>query len=193
MIAIGKALVSTEVLERKFVCDLKACKGACCVEGVNGAPLTEQEQKQLKEAYPAFESYITEEGKAAVAEQGHFVEIKKDGTVNTPLMDGKACAYTVFENSVASCGIEKAWADGKTDFRKPVSCHLYPIRITSYTEYEAVNYEEWDICNAACVLGERLKVPVYEFTKDALIRKYGEEWYDELKEIAEAWQANQED
>lgn len=185
MIQIDDQLISLEVIEEAFVCDLNACKGACCVEGDAGAPLTDEEVSILEKEYPNFQSYIREEGKASVVEQGTSVK-DTDGEWFTPLRDGKECAYTVFdEKGTAMCGIELAWKDGKTSFRKPISCHLYPIRTKQYKDFEAINYERWNICSAACSLGKELKVPVFKFTKDALIRKYGEQWYAALEEASE--------
>ena len=185
MIQIDDQLISLEVIEEAFVCDLNACKGACCVEGDAGAPLTDEEVKIIEEEYPKFKSYIRAEGQAAVSKQGTSVK-DSDGEWVTPLRDGKECAYTVFdEKRRAMCGIEMAWKEGKTSFIKPISCHLYPIRTKRYSEFEAVNYERWNICSPACSLGKELKVPVFKFTKDALIRKYGEQWYAGLEEVAE--------
>lgn len=182
MIQIDKALISLDVLEEGFVCDLNACKGACCVEGDAGAPLTEEEVVILRNEYPKFKEFLRPEGIASVEAQGTSVSDEHDGQPVTPLRDGKECAYTLFsEDGTAMCGIEKAWQAGKTTFRKPISCHLYPIRITMMKDLEALNYERWSICSAACTLGRSLKVPVYKFTKEALIRKYGEAWYDELE------------
>lgn len=188
MIEIDGKIISGEVFERQFVCNLKACKGICCVEGDAGAPLLPEETEILEKIYPDIESFLAEDGKAAIAEQGTSVTDSFDGEPVTPLVDGAHCAYTVFEaDGTAACGIENAWKAGKTDFRKPISCHLYPIRIKSYPEFDAVNYDHWSICDAACRLGESLQVPVYEFLKEALIRKYGEEWYEKLAEAAIWW------
>lgn len=186
MIQHGKTLIGEEVLEKSFVCDLNACQGACCVEGDAGAPLLNEELNELDEAWKVVKPYLSEEGVRAIEEQGKYIE-DWDGEYVTPLIKGKECAYTVFENGMALCGIEKAFNDGKTNFRKPISCHLYPIRIKSYESFDAVNYDKWSICSAACVLGEQLKVPVFRFAKDALIRKYGQTWYDELEELYRAW------
>src|SRR6185503_10924116 len=128
MLAIGETLVSEEILEKKFVCDLTACKGACCVKGDYGAPLEDGELAVLDAIYPAVKPYLTPSGIDALEKQGHYVRYSKKEWV-TPLVKGRECAYTVFDNGVAKCGIEKAWLDGKIDFQKPVSCHLYPIRI----------------------------------------------------------------
>jgi len=186
MIQHGKTLIGEEVLEKSFVCDLNACQGACCVEGDAGAPLLDDELHELDQAWSVVKPYLSKEGIEAIEAQGKYIE-DWDGEYVTPLIKGKECAYTVFENGMALCGIEKAFNDGKTKFRKPISCHLYPIRIKSYESFDAVNYDKWSICSAACVLGEQLKVPVFRFAKDALIRKYGQRWYDELEELYRAW------
>jgi len=184
MIQIDDKIVSLEVIQEAFVCDLNACKGACCVEGDSGAPLLDEEVELIKESFEVVAPYLPEAGRAAIEAQGTSV-IDDDGDVVTPLRDGKECAYTVFdEKGTAMCGIELAWKDGKTPFRKPVSCHLYPIRTKRYKDFEAVNYERGGICSAACTLGAELKVPVYRFAKDALIRKYGLAWYNALDEVA---------
>jgi hypothetical protein len=118
-----------------------------------------------------------------VAEQGKSVQGL--GELETPLINGKECAYTVFEtDGTASCGIEKAYLDGKIEWKKPISCHLYPIRIAKYSSFEALNYDRWSICSDACALGEELKVPVFRFLKEPLIRKYGVDFYNELEAIA---------
>lgn len=184
MIQIGRTLVSEDLLEREFVCNLSKCKGACCVEGDAGAPLLESETAILDSIRSAVEPYLRPEGVEALNKIGNW-EHDNDGDLVTPLIDGKECAYTIFlEDGTASCGIEKAWRDGAVDFKKPISCHLYPVRITRYKSFEAVNYHSWNICSPACALGEELKVPVYSFLKDALTRNYGEEWYSELEDVA---------
>lgn len=183
MIPIGKTLVSDEVISNRFVCDLKKCKGACCIEGESGAPLEKEELKLIEESYPAVKPFLTADGIKAIEEKGLYL-IDDDGDFVTPLIgEGGACAFTVFENGIAACGIEKAYNEGKIPFRKPVSCHLYPVRITAYKNYDAVNYHEWEICSPACKLGKKLSVPVFRFVKDALIRKYGQAWYDELEQM----------
>ena len=189
MISIGETLISEDLFEKQFVCDLTACKGACCVEGDAGAPLDAQEVAILQREYPKIKDYLRPEGIKAIEEQGTHVIDELDGEPVTPLVNDAECAYVVFdEKGTTLCGIEKAWKEGKTDFRKPVSCHLYPVRVQKYSSFEAVNYHKWQICSAACSLGEELKVPVYRFTKDALIRKYGSEWYQDLERAAELWE-----
>lgn len=187
MIVIGGHLVSQELLEKRFVCDLQACKGACCVLGDSGAPLQEHEVGLLEEDWDSIKPFIPPDGVNEIEEWGNFV-VDADGDLVTPLVNGKHCAYAVFDKQgMASCGIELAWKAGKTSLRKPISCHLYPVRITKLYDRDAINYHAWDICKPACTCGERLQVPVYRFLKEALIRKYGEAWYAELDEVATAY------
>ena len=181
MIAIGNTLVSEDVIEKQFVCDLNACKGACCVKGDYGAPLEEEELAAIDSVYEKVKPYLRKEGIEAIEKQGKYLLYEKKEWV-TPLVKGKECAYTVFEDGTAKCGIEKAYYDGKIDFKKPVSCHLYPIRITKQRNgMDAINYDRWNICNPACKLGKSLQVPVFKFLKDSLVRKYGEDWYKQLE------------
>ena len=187
MIFIGEVLISEEVLERKFVCNLTACKGACCWEGDFGAPLEDEEVPVLEQIYEHVKPYMTEAGRKVVAGQGVAVLYKDNNEFGTPLVNGGPCAYMVFDKGgVAKCAIEQAYLDGKIDFPKPVSCHLYPIRVTrnGRAGFEALNYDEWDICSAACEKGEREQVAVYEFVRGGLIRKYGSEFYEELDAAA---------
>lgn len=184
MLAIGNTLVSEDLLEKKFVCDLSACKGACCVKGDFGAPLETDELPVLDEIYDKVKPFLSDKGIQAIEKQGKYLEHEKDEWV-APLIGGKECAYVLFENGIARCGIEKAYNAGAVNFRKPVSCHLYPVRVTHNKDYDAVNYNEWSICNPACTLGESLKVLVYKFLETSLVRKYGREWYDQLCEAAE--------
>lgn len=183
MFQLGKTIVSEDVLEKHFVCNLSACKGKCCVEGEAGAPLEEDELKILMDNYPKFKPFLRKEGIEAIENQGLF--ITTNGEFETPLVNEKECAFVIFDNNnIAKCGIEEAYNKGAVDWKKPLSCHLYPVRIMNYSEFSAVNYHHWPICNDACVLGNELQVPVYKFVKDALIRKFGEDWYAELELIA---------
>lgn len=185
MILVGNAVLSDDIKENYFVCDLLACKGACCVEGDAGAPLEDEETEILEKIYPIIKDYITEEGRKVIEEQGTWV-IDKDGDKGTPTIgDNRECAYALYDDrGILKCGIEQAYLDGKVDFKKPISCHMYPIRVTKYDQFDALNYDRWEICDPACHLGNSLKVPLYRFLKDALVRKYGNSWYQELlKEI----------
>lgn len=184
MFQLGKTIISEDIIEKDFVCNLHACKGACCIEGEAGAPVTKEEVQILKDIYPMVKEFLRPEGIQAIEEQGTHVT-SPFGELETPLVNGKECAYVTFKaNGMASCGIEDANNAGKIDFKKPISCHLYPIRIQEYEDFSAVNYDRWSICSDACTLGKELKVPVYKFLKEALIRKYGENWYAELEKIA---------
>ena len=185
MIQIGETLVSDDLLEKEFVCNLQQCKGACCVEGEAGAPLTEEELEWLDRDYDHIAPYLPSKGRQAIAAQGKYVK-GWDDDWETPIIDGKECVYTVFDsNGHASCGIEKAYLAGKIDWKKPISCHLYPVRVQHYSAVVAVNYHQWQICGAACQLGQSLQVPIYQFVKEALIRKFGEAWYQSLAKEAE--------
>ena len=186
MILVGNAVLSDDIKENFFVCDLEACKGACCVEGDSGAPLEDDETKTLEEIYPFVKDYITEEGRQVIAAQGTWV-IDSDGDKVTPTLGAnRECAYALYdERGILKCGIEQAYLDGKISWKKPISCHLYPIRVTKYDQYDALNYNRWHICDPACQLGKSLQVPLYVFLKEALVRKYGEAWYAELLEDIE--------
>ena len=189
MLQIGKTLVSLEVIEEQFVCDLQKCKGACCVAGDSGAPLEMEELDEIDKYYPSVKHLLSTEANDSVTKYGTWLK-DNDGDWVTPLTNGTgACAYTVFEDGMAKCSFEKLYFEGKIPFRKPVSCHLYPIRISVFKAYDAVNYHRWDVCAPACKLGKNLKVPLFKFLKDPLIRKYGEDWYNELTIAAEAWNA----
>lgn len=186
MFQLGNTIVSEELIEQDFVCNLNACKGACCVDGEAGAPLEDRETGVLMEIYPKVKPFLREEGIAAIEAQGVFVK-GEDGEWETPLIDQKECAYVTFsEKGIAECGLEKAYNAGATKWKKPISCHLYPVRVKEYTNLVAVNYHKWEICDPACSLGSSLKVPIYVFVKDALIRKFGKAWYAELEEVAGA-------
>jgi hypothetical protein len=183
MIQVDKVLLSDQLFEEYFSCDLSACKGACCVAGDSGAPLEEVEIPKIKENLKEILNYLPEKGKKSIEEKGVF-EIDTDGEKVTPLNSGKECAFTVFnDNGIALCGMEAAYRDGKTNFKKPISCELYPIRVGKLKHYDALNYHKWHICKPACDCGAKLKVKVYQFAKEPLIKKYGEEWYNQLKEV----------
>ncbi len=189
MFQLGKTIVSEDIIEKDFVCNLNACKGACCIEGEAGAPVTQEEVEILKEIYPKVKPFLRPEGIASIEKQGTHIKTDFD-ELETPLVDGKECAYVTFtDKGIASCGIEDAFNAGAVDpiaigFRKPISCHLYPVRIQEYSEFSAINYHRWPICDDACTLGKQLQVPVYKFVKVALIRKFGENWYAELEKVA---------
>jgi hypothetical protein len=184
MLQIQGTLVSLDVIEKKFCCDLSKCKGACCIEGDSGAPLTDEEVDLIEQEYPKFKEYLRTEGVEAAEEQGVWViDIENDKV--TPLVNQKECAYVIFEDDIALCGIEKAYFDGKTSFRKPISCHMYPVRTKKYASFEAVNYDEWSICKHARKKGQKEGVYVYRFLQESLTRNYGEDWYQQLQIAAD--------
>lgn len=185
MIIVDNAVLSDDLKENFFVCNLEKCKGACCVEGDLGAPLNEDELAKVDEVVDAVKPYLSPDGRKAIEEQGPYI-LDEEGDYSTTTINNKECAFAFYdERKVLKCGIEQAYLDGKIDYKKPISCHLYPIRITKYDHYDALNYDRWDICSPACDLGDQLKVPVYQFLKEPLIRKYGENWYRQLEKTIE--------
>lgn len=186
MIAIDKTLISEDIFDKKFVCDLSACKGACCVAGDSGAPLDREELEVLGSVVDKVKPYMVKKGIRAIEKHGPYV-VDSDGDYTTTLVsEGAECAFVYFdETKTAKCAIEKAYYDGKISWKKPISCHLYPIRISNYKNYDAVNYNHWDVCKPACECGKKLDVPVYKFLKEPLIRKYGKDWFKQLEKSAE--------
>lgn len=178
-------MVSDELGTVQFVCDLAACHGACCVEGDAGAPLEEREISVLEDCLPEVIPYMSEKGKAEVLQNGVF-DYDAAGNFVTPLVEGRECAFVYFEGETALCAIEKAWIEKKINWQKPLSCHLYPVRVQKLHDATGVNYHKWHICKAALRKGRNLGVPLYQFLKEPLIRAYGEEWYEKLRsEMAE--------
>ncbi|HEY4652580.1 MAG TPA: DUF3109 family protein [Pontibacter sp.] len=185
MIVLQNTVISDDIRDNFFVCNLEKCKGACCIEGDLGAPLEEEELAILAENYEHIKPYMTGAGKQAIEEQGLYV-IDWEGDYSTPTIENRECAYALYdEKGILKCAIEQAYYDGKISWKKPISCHLYPIRITKYDDFEALNYDRWSICAAACNFGQELGVRVYQFLKEPLIRKYGESWYNELTNLIE--------
>ncbi len=189
MFQLDNTLISEELLEEHFCCDLQACKGACCVAGEAGAPLDKEEVSLLEELYPKIGPFLNDNGRNAIAQHGTSV-VAADGSLETPLVDGKECAYTTFDSrGVAHCGIEQAHRAGVIDWQKPISCHLYPVRVQHYSAFTAVNYHRWQICQAACDLGSKNKLPIYQFVKEALVRKFGQPWFEALEQTAQSYAA----
>lgn len=186
MIAIDDILISDQVIEEQFVCDLDKCKGGCCVDGDAGAPLEHSELKELNAVYREVLPYLTEEAKIVIETEGKYVYDREFGWV-TPTISNGMCAYgMVDKKGIVKCAIEQAFNDGKISWKKPISCHLFPIRIKKTRKGEIVNYEpREDLCAAACTLGKKLKLPVYQFLKEPLTRKYGKEFYDALAATAQ--------
>ena len=181
IVQIENHLISTEIFDQKFVCDLQACKGACCVEGDSGAPLSNAEEELLKTHFEKIAPFMSEEGIEAVKTNGVSYQ-DQDGDIVTTLINEQDCAF-VFrdEKGIAKCSIEKAHREKKIDFNKPISCHLYPIRIKKFGDFTAINYKKWKICEPACHCGEKLNISVYRFLKEPLIRAFGETFFKELE------------
>ena len=185
MLQIGKAIISLDVIQKEFCCDIEKCKGSCCVAGDSGAPVTPEEARTIESLYPDFEEYLSEQSKEEIKKQG-FSLTDLDGDLVTPLVNNSECAFTfVDERGITKCAIERAYFDKKTSFRKPVSCHLFPIRITAYKRFDAVNYQELDICKPGRICGKSQSMPLWKYLKEPLVRTYGPQWYEELTFAAE--------
>ena len=185
MIQIQDVIVSLDIFREKFLCDLDACKGECCVEGDAGAPVELDEVARLEEVLPVVWDNLSPAAREVIDRQG-VVYPDRDGELVTSIVDGKNCVFTCYdEHGCCYCAIEKAYREGRVGFYKPVSCHLYPIRVGNYGPYKALNYHRWDVCRAAVLRGEKENVPVYHFLKEPLTRKFGAEWYQQLEIAAD--------
>ncbi|GIV42803.1 MAG: hypothetical protein KatS3mg034_2113 [Vicingaceae bacterium] len=180
MIAIDNVLIDEDVLDSAFACELTSCKGACCIEGESGAPLDPNEIGLLEENIHKIFDFITEEGRKTIENKGVY-EKDADGEYVTPLINKGPCAYVTYENGIALCGIEKAFQKGAISFQKPISCHLYPVRIQKLSYGERLRYHRWSICSQACIKGRKENIKIYQFVKPALLRRYGKEWYEKLE------------
>ena len=187
MFQIGDAIVASDIIEENFLCDLSACMGECCVEGDAGAPLEEDEVKIIEDLLSEVWDDLSPAAQAVIKEHGVAYR-DHDGDMVTSIVNGKDCVFTYYdEKGICKCAIEKAYRDGRTNFYKPISCHLYPIRLQKYKDFTAVNYHRWSICKAAVLLGKKEGLKVYEFLKEPLIRRFGEDWYNELVLVAEEY------
>lgn len=186
MIAIDKTLISEDILDKHFVCDLNACKGACCEEGDLGAPLLASEIDEIESNLKSIRPFMSEEGRAVMDSPEGFYEMAPDGELVTTTVAGRACVFAVRgDDKQWKCAIELAHKAGKSSFLKPISCHLYPVRLQEYPQFTAVNYHQWDICAPACSCGTALQVPVFKFLKEPLVRRFGTEWFEQLEAFAE--------
>ena len=187
LVEVKDKVISTQIFEKKFVCDLNACKGVCCIEGHGGAPLAEEELSILEDGFEELKPYMREEGIRAIEEQGVFY-IDQDNETVTTLVNKSECAFVSFDDSgITKCSIEIAHAEGKFPFKKPISCHLYPIRVKELIDFTALNYHKWEICNSALSCGIARKTSILEFCKDALVRQFGMEWYVEALATMKVW------
>lgn len=191
MVEIGNTVVSFELFEQQFCCDLGVCRGECCIEGDSGAPLEESELEKLEEVLPVVWDDLSEACKHEIDEHG-VAYVDEDGDLVTSIVNGRECVFSYVDpaDSTRKCAIEKAFREGKTDLYKPISCHLYPVRLVEYERFTAVNYHRWSVCECAERLGSKLKLPVYKFLKEPLIRKFGAEWYAELEKAAADYEAS---
>ena len=184
MISIDDKIISIDLFTQKFMCDLACCKGECCVDGNSGAPLEADEVDVLEREYEAYKPYMKPAGIAAVERQG-FMVVDTDGDYTTPLIAGAECAFSFEEDGVTLCAVERAWKEGLTPFRKPVSCHLYPIRVAKFSNSTyGLNYHRWNICAAAVECGERHGIPLYKALSEPLVRRFGEDFYASMEEAA---------
>ncbi|MDR2805347.1 MAG: DUF3109 family protein [Dysgonamonadaceae bacterium] len=180
MLQLLDTIISEEILEEYFLCDLTACKGICCVDGDAGAPVEASEVSALNAVLPVVWNDLSPEAQALIEKQG-VVYPDEDGEYVTSIVAGKDCVFTCYDaDGICRCAIEKAFRAGKTDFYKPISCHLYPVRVATYKGFRAVNYHRWSVCRTAKVWGKKKQVRAYQFLKEPLIRKFGEEWYEAL-------------
>ena len=180
MLQIEDTIISLDLIEHKFLCDLSQCKGFCCVEGESGAPLEREEVAMLEEVLPEVWGDLSTEARCLIDRQGVAYR-DVDGDMVTSIVNGKDCVFTCYDAAgVCKCAIEKAYREGRIAFYKPISCHLYPIRVKRHSSFTAVNYHRWHVCHVAEQLGEKCGLPVYQFLKEPLIRKFGAEWYEQL-------------
>lgn len=188
MIEIDGKIIASDLLTEQFCCDLAVCKGECCVEGDSGAPLEIEEVDELENEYPNYKPYMTPEGIEAVESQG-FMVVDVDGDYTTPLIDGAECAYSFKENGITFCAIERAYREGKCSFLKPISCHLYPIRVKHFATGDyGLNIHRWNICKCAFDCGKREGVKLYKAMREPLVRRFGEEFYEALCQAAEMFE-----
>lgn len=184
MLQIDDTIISLDVIESQFICDLAKCKGECCVEGDAGAPLEKEENDQINEILPLIWDDLTPQAQALIKEQGISYE-DYDGELVTSIINGRECVFTYLdENGVNKCAIDSVFREGRIPVQKPISCHLYPIRLQKYKDFTAVNYHRWSICQPGVKLGKKEGVAIYEFLKEPLIRKFGEKWYEALCDAA---------
>ena len=190
MIQIQHTVISEDIFEEKFICDLCKCKGQCCVDGESGAPITKEEYTEINDILPEIWDDLSPKAQELINEQG-IAYTDYDGELVTSIIKGEECVFTFFdENGVCKCAIDNAYREGRISVQKPISCHLYPVRLKEYVEFTALNYNRWSICEPAVDLGRKNGVPLYRFLKEPLIRKFGEDWYNEVCDAADLMKSN---
>lgn len=192
MLEIQNTVVSLDLIERFFCCNLDECLGACCIEGDAGAPVTPEEQSQIEKELPKIFDELLPRAQRELKERG-VAYIDEEGDLVTTIVNGRDCAFTCYDSGgKCLCAFERAFREGRTTFRKPASCHLYPVRITEYPSFTAVNFHRWKICKPAEKLGRKLGLRAYRFLREPLIARFGREWYDELCLAADAYLTEKE-
>ena len=187
MLQIKDTLISLDLVERYFCCDLDSCLGQCCIDGDAGAPITEEERGKLEEVLPAVIDDLLPAARREIEENG-VAYVDCEGDLVTSIVDGRNCVFTTYgPGGMCMCALEKAWREGRIDFMKPRSCHLYPVRIREFDGFTAVNFHRWKICRCAEILGRKNGIRAYRFLEGPLVRRFGREWYDELVEAADAY------
>ncbi|MFI3318142.1 MAG: DUF3109 family protein [Rikenellaceae bacterium] len=185
MIEIDDKIVSVDILKECFACDISQCKGICCVEGNAGAPLDIEEVELLESEYENYKPFMTSEGIEAIEAQG-FMVVDSDGDYTTPLVNDAECAYAYKDGDITLCAIEKAWREGLCDYQKPISCHLYPIRVIEFSNGTiGLNYHRWHVCKSACEMGKIYGVPIYQSLREPITRRFGKEFYTQLEKAAQ--------
>lgn len=183
MIEIEDKIISDDLFEKKFVCDLQKCKGVCCVEGDSGAPLTKKEILEIDKNISKIKTEMSPTG-LSILEKKDFYYVDSDGDQVTSLINDKECVFVVYDqNKIAKCSIESAFRKNKINFNKPISCHLYPIRVKKYKNFQAINVDSWHICQPACKCGTELNVPVFKFLKNAIVRSWGLIFFQQLDSV----------
>lgn len=186
MFEIQGVIISLDIIEKCFACNLQICKGQCCIDGDAGAPLDKNEAVILDKNFKLVLPFLPKNSQNIIKQQRYEFD-NEDKEYVTPLVNNRECAYAIKKDGITFCGIEKAYEKGKIDFKKPISCHLYPIRLKKYVDFISVNYDKWDICNNAVKNGILQNIRIYEYLKEPLIRKFGKDWYIELEQTAKEW------
>jgi len=183
MIQIENKIISLDIFEQYFCCNLSVCKGYCCVEGQSGAPLEDEETIILEKIFPVIKPFLHESAQKIISEKGTW-ETDFENDKVTPLINGNECVYVYYDDEICKCAIEKAYNERLIDFKKPISCHLYPIRISKYQHFEAFNYHSWYVCKPCKEAAKNKNIPLYQFLKEPIIRKYGKEFFTEMEKVA---------
>ncbi|MBR3566226.1 MAG: DUF3109 family protein [Paludibacteraceae bacterium] len=188
MIQVGNTILSLDILEKEFCCNLDVCHGCCCIEGDAGAPLEDDEVQIIERLLPRIWNDLTPEARQIIEQQG-VSYLDKDGERVTSIVNNKDCVFARVDNTgMCYCVFDRAFRAGRIEWQKPISCHLYPIRVKKFGDLIGLNYHRWDICHCARQLGKKEHLKVYQFLREPLIRRFGQQWYEELENVAQEWQ-----